>query len=222
MNEREALTMVLRSRELLYAMLSRCFGGEPDEAMIDVLSSTEFDQVCAVLDDDKGTLSSLRADIGSEVAERGLEELRREYTVCFVGPQTLVFPWESVYVTGEELVFQPCTLNVRDAYRLEGFEANGESHEPDDHVATEADFLAKLARRATGEFESAEAGAALATLEASRAFLLEHLGAWIVDFSNALESAGPDGEVYWRIARFAVAFVENDKALLEEFIETIA
>lgn len=222
MNEHEALAMLLRSRGLLYAMLSRCFGNAPDKAMIDVLSSSEFDQICAVLDDGGGALSSSRASIENEVVKLGLDECRREYTACFIGPKTLVSPWESVYVTGEELVFQPCTLKVRDAYRFEGFEASDGAHEPDDHIATEADFLAKLAERALVEFESGETETALSTLEASRSFLVEHLGAWIADFSDALESAGPDGAIYWRMARFAVAFTDNDKALLGELIEAIA
>lgn len=222
MDEHEALAMLLRSRGLMYAMLSRCFGNAPDEAMLDILSSPEFDQICSVLDDEEGTLSLLRAEVEAEGAKLGLDECRREYTACFIGPKTLVSPWESVYITGEELIFQPCTLSVREAYRSEGFEASNGAHEPDDHIATEVDFLAKLAERASEEFADDESEIALSTLEASNAFLNEHLGVWIGAFSNALESAELDGSFYWRIARFAVAFIDNDKALLEEFIETVA
>lgn len=222
MDEKDALGMLLRSRGLLYAVLSRCFADAPDKALLETLSSLEFGQICSVLDSEGGELSEMQAAVGAEASMLGLEECAREYAVCFMGLDTLVSPWESVYETGEKLIFQPCTLEVRGAYRSEGFEASMKGHEPDDHIATELDFMAKLAERASEEFGNGECEAASATLSASRRFLVEHLGTWVGGFADALESTGSDGAVYWRIARFAVAFIGNDEALLEELTGVLA
>lgn len=222
MDENTALAMLLRARGLLYATLSRCFGDAPDETLIRLLSSSEFDQICAVLDDDGETLSTMQDTLGREAAELGAAECQRQYTACFIGLETLVSPWESVYVTGENLIFQPCTLSVREAYRSAGFETKSAGREPDDHIAVELDFMAKLAELAADEFENGDVEATLSALVASRLFLAEHLGCWIGDFSDALELTGEKGAFYWRIARFAVGFVNNDDPLLEELVAAVA
>lgn len=70
----------------------------------------------------------------------------------FIGIGTRVAPWESVYVSPDRLVFQASTLAVRDAYGAAGFVAKNKGAEPDDHIATECDFMAKLAAQAAEAF----------------------------------------------------------------------
>ena len=152
-------------------------------------------------------------DVLDEAAQGGEEELRAwkaKYTRLFVGPAALPAPpWESVYTSHERLIMQPCTLEVRAAYRERGFEPALCRHVPDDHVALELDFLAALAKDALEAQQQADAEAARDALAASSRFLGEHLGAWVGPFADeACEKGG--SKRYAPVVRALAAFVAAD------------
>ena len=239
MQDQKAMQVLLSARSIVYAALGRAFADEPNEDLVGLFVGRDFADVCSAFDGEACVLSEALSRVASAGRRRGADGCSREYARMFVGQQMDVYPYESVHVTGERLVFQACTLEVRRAYQAQGFQAVGYPHEPDDHVATELHFMAKLAERALRELEEGDAAACSAALSASFAFLEGHLGLWVKSFARSFREAdglrNPDGPLetdgpespcgpkspdapsfYGALARFAATFVAMDEGFLRE------
>lgn len=114
----DAAGTVLANRCFLYRYLWRAFAAEPDDALLGIVADAHTREECALLDGQGGEGARLQDAIAEAVAS-GPDGLCSAYTKLFIGPAKLPAPpWESVYATGEPLLFQESTLAVRDAYRL--------------------------------------------------------------------------------------------------------
>ena len=150
-----------------------------------------------------------------------MAKLQTEYTRLFVGPASLPAPpWESVYLCGENLIFQESTLAVRAAYRAAGYQAAGYPHEADDHLATELDFMASLAERASAAYEEGDEESVQVLLASQLRFLEEHLCVWTGPFATRLEErAGAETSAFYLgFARLCAAVCAADKALLASLL----
>lgn len=230
---RENDLALFEARQAVYGLLARWWAEPLDEVAWSVVSSSSWETVLAAFDNaalqEGESLADRYADVLCAVDRIGLERARAAFNWCFMGIGTKVAPWESVYVTGERLIMQPSTLAVREAYAEAGFAARNKGSEPDDHIATECDFMAKMAERAIGALAAGDEGVCADTLHASRVFLNDHLGRRASDFARAFEQAAAkarscDGEravdalaVYGALARFGEQFFGADGRLLEEF-----
>ena len=156
------------------------FAAEPDDALLDIVADAHTREECALLDGEDGEGARLQDALAEVAAANGLGQLRSVYTKLFIGPAKLPAPpWESVYATGEPLLFQESTLAVREAYRRAGYAAAGYPHEADDHLAVELDFMATLASDARAAYEAGDKGRSADLLSVQRDFLREHLLAWV-------------------------------------------
>lgn len=232
--EREMIAALLGARRALYAFLARCWDAPLDESALSLMRSFELEALCQMMDEGDaegaGSLDDLRAKLVEEAALAGLDQAERAFNWCFIGIGTRVAPWESVYVSPDRLVFQASTLAVRDAYGAAGFVAKNKGSEPDDHIATECDFMAKLATRAMGAFDEQDKEGCQSALELSKAFLRDHLVAFIGDFADGFSRAiskaqeGDSGAamcalgLYGTLAQFSSVFFVEDLALLEELL----
>lgn len=207
---------LLDARSLVYSLVARLFAGAPQEELLAVVRGDDLGYVCMVLTDGGGALASSLADWRRAAQATGAAQCRREYAALFESLAETVYPWESVHVCGEPLLFQPCTLDVRERYREEGFQAAGYPHDPDDHIASECGFMARLAERVAESCASGDEAACRAALAASSRFLDEHLGVWVENFAAAFEqqNVAPRDGFYACCARFAAAFVQADAAML--------
>lgn len=239
--QHEAVRALLSARAVVYALMARMWAEPLDQAALDALSAAEWDEVLALLDGDSdgdaaadASLGRQRAQLAATTQALGAEECQRAFNWCFMGVGTRVAPWESVYATPDRLVMQPSTLQVRDAYARAGFVAKNKGSEPDDHVATECDFMAKLAERALAAFDEGDEAACAKALGQSRDFLRDHLGkragAFKDAFAEAVEKAGEgaDGSparnalaLYGAAAAFDEAFFAVDEELLAELLVSL-
>lgn len=229
MQDHEAIQTLLDARGLAYESLARAFAEEPNGDVALLFASEDFAKTCSVLDDGKGALPAALADVAAAARRQGAQACKAEYGRWFVAQEADVYPWESVHVTGERVLFQRCTLEVREAYRAQGFQAAGYPHEPDDHLATELHFMGRLASRAARECEAGEARACAEALVASLGFLKDHLGKWAGSFADSFDDAlakdGRAGEgraFYAACARLVERLVASDARLLEEVAFAVA
>ena len=126
----DAAGTMLANRCFLYRYLWRAFAAEPDDALLDIVADAHTREECALLDGEDGEGARLQDALAEVAAANGLGQLRSVYTKLFIGPAKLPAPpWESVYATGEPLLFQESTLAVREAYRRAGYAAAGYPHE---------------------------------------------------------------------------------------------
>lgn len=210
----DSMELLLSNRRFLYTLLARAFASEPDGTLLGVVMDERTGDECALLDGDEGAGRRLWRVLADEAAADEDDRLRSEYTRLFLGPEKLPAPpWESVYVNGEPLLFQESTLVVREAYRRSGYVSAGYPREADDHVAIELDFMATLAAK-TCEAAAGDRGA----LEAQRAFLEEHLLAWIDSFAERLGSCDTVSGFYPSFARLAALACRRDAGVLKELL----
>lgn len=210
----DSLELMLSNRRFLYAFVCRAFAAEPDETLCSIAMDERTGDECALLDGEDGAGRQVWRMIADEAAADEDGRLRSEYTRLFLGPEKLPAPpWESVYVTGEPLLFQESTLAVRDAYRRSGFVSAGYPREADDHVAIELDLMATLASK-TCDTVAGDRG----VLEAQLAFLEEHLLAWVDSFAERLGACGTVSGFYPSFARLAALVCRRDAEVLRELL----
>ena len=133
--------------------------------------------------------------VPSQVGEQGLDALRQSfadnesaYTIkndlnwlYGVSAKARVSPYESVHRDRDGLVFDEQTLRVREAYRNLGLQVPALNREPDDHVGTELDFLARCLLGALDGVDAGNEEAAEQYLDEARRFLDEHVNQWAPD-----------------------------------------
>uniref|UniRef100_UPI0022DEEC5C TorD/DmsD family molecular chaperone n=1 Tax=Eggerthella sinensis TaxID=242230 RepID=UPI0022DEEC5C len=149
------------NRSRVYALLSRCFEKELDAAFAQQLAACDaysFDD--PALD---AAFSALRSDV-ADLDERALEQLAVVFDRVFfgMGPRTAqkAFPYESVYTSEGGLMMQDAYADVLHVYRAARFEKNSGFTEPEDHLAVELAFVARLGERAADELRANDADAA--------------------------------------------------------------
>ena len=188
MKHDDAIAAALANRSFVYTYLWRAFAADPDEALLTAVASDQALEECAILaGEESRAAQEQRALASTASAPDALEALKSDYTRLFIGPGKLPAPpWESVYVTGEDLLFQPSTLEVRDAYRKAGYQATGYPHEADDHLATELGFMEALAKDSQAAYEAGDSEKLQLLLSQQTMFLAQHLNAWLPKFVERL------------------------------------
>lgn len=237
----DAVAAALDARVVLYRVLWRAFAGACDTELLATLADDGVAAACNLVgiveaapvpehirgrgwarDPDAPLALDARKLLAQalEAGEaEGAETLRAEFERLFEAPVKAVAPpWESVYVCGEDLIFQPSTLEVRAAYRAAGYDASGYPHEADDHVAHELGFMATMGERAVRALAEGDAAAAREALGRQRAFVSTHLSAWLRPFAERLERGAPrgTGAFYPALAYLACALCAADEGLLGE------
>lgn len=221
MKHDEAVSAVLAVRHFLYTYAWRAFACEPDHDFARAIIDGGVQEGCALLAGEHSRLADCQREIASIVgrAEFDLKDAASSYTKLFIGPGKLAAPpWESVYLKGEDLLFQESTLAVREAFRDFGYRATGYPHEADDHLATELGFMAALAKDAFRACKESGDDSLDRLLLGQSRFLESHLNAWLPLYNKRLEGSG-EGEpfgVYRAFSRFALELCRVDAEVLEE------
>lgn len=232
-----SVAAVLQGRQAVYALLARVWADALDVETATILGSSDWKTVLALFEEDGAeSLTEQWRAVAAAVDRWGVADIERAFNWCFMGVGTRVAPWESVYVTGERLVFQPSTLAVREAYAEWGLAAKKRGSEPDDHIATECDFMAKLAQKAADAFRDGDGAGCKKALAASWVFLSDHLAGFAVQFARSLvqaceevagagagntENAECSFALYGELSQFSCAFFEYDEKLIDKLVGVV-
>ena len=221
-----ALEYTLVSREFCYTLFQRLFAEEPSIELFEVLFSQETEGQLAILGKDCGALETLCELFGSlKTHDCGqlANDLGSEYVRLFIGPGNLsVPPWESIHVTGKQLIFQKETLDVRNAYRAEGFLPVGYPSVADDHIAIEASFMQKLAGKSVKAYQSDDLEECLRLLDVQKDFLEKHLARWLPKYSKSLGELNRRHELYPVAAACFSEYAVWDMQLIDELKEHLS
>lgn len=204
----------LAARRFAYAAFQRLLGDRPTLELFNALDIDVLSEALAIVGVAHDESETLRALLNGASAK--IDALETEYARIFVGPSALPAPpWESVYAGKRRLVMTEDTLAVRNAYREQGFEPALGRRVPDDHIAIELDFLANLAARALDAAQQGKTAEHAEALDASEAFLANHLTQWVGDFILDLD-AHAESEFYTGIATAVRAFAAADLEALKD------
>ena len=203
---------VLAARHYLYTTFQVLLGSDPGLGSLERIDLRLLEETYAILELDPPSFV-LKGIEDAQRSEELLEEMSREYTRTLVGPGKLPSsPWESVHVTGDDTLFTLVTLDVRNAYRAQGFLPQDYPRVADDHVALECAFLAALARQALELAAQDSEDACARVLGASQAFLEEHLLKWVDTYATQL--AESSSSFYAAVAAALAAFAHADEERL--------
>lgn len=227
--ENDGMTILLANRSYLYKLLQRIFGDEPSGELLEIAANSHTrESLRLILDQEEhkfDTYLNLFTEWKqkmSDDAKGTLDKLQSEYTALFIGPNKLPAPpWESVYLTKERLLFQESTLKVRRIYLGYHFLPRGYPHEADDHLALELDFMAHLAGLALECFQEEKDEELKKLLLDQKAFLEEHLLAWIGKFAEQIQQSNTH-YFYPQMAALTEQVLKIDSALMEELISTLS
>ena len=156
-------------------------------------------------------LAALAAPLGDHFAAHDLQTLLVDYSRLFLGPiEPLARPNGSFWLGGETRLMQDSTMAVQALYQEGGFDIDEAFHELPDHVAVELEFLYLTIFRRHEAQHAGDADALRAITRLQQRFLKQHLGAWIVPFTQAVREGAQ------------TAFYRDVAALTERFVQMIA
>jgi TorA maturation chaperone TorD len=148
---------------------------------------------------------------------KDLEELKIDFARLFVGPYSLLAPpYGSIYLERERKIMGNSTLYLLETYRNAGVDLSDNFRDAPDHIAAELEFMYFLVFKEVEALENSDIERTFGFLEKQRAFLRQHLGAWVFDFADSLEKNAETG-FYKSLAGATKAFMKEELDYLEEF-----
>jgi TorA maturation chaperone TorD len=181
----------LTGEMLLLGLLAKIIYTDPDETLLQPLLDEEVFTGVPLGNEEEETIKGLEylsrwaQNQNGKITPETLLELKSDYIALFIGPGKMHAPvWESVYFSDEHLVFQERTLAVRYWYRRFGLESEHVNQEPDDHIALEFSFLARLSALALQAVEEQDAAGVDRYMSAQKHFFGEHLVQWGPTFAK--------------------------------------
>lgn len=174
----------LRAPELARAAVYQLFGGlllecASEAALRDVHEKALLPELAARCATEASSNALLRMHAELE-SDQAIERIRGDYGSLFLGVgKSKAPPWESVYRSTDRLVWQEPAYRVLEHYARAGFGYDDMKSVPPDHVGRELLFVATL----LAETSSSDGPERAALLEACRAFLDEHVLAWVPKFA---------------------------------------
>ncbi|MDR1183212.1 MAG: molecular chaperone TorD family protein [Coriobacteriales bacterium] len=215
----EALDYTLSARMFAYALFNRIFAEEPTESLLEMLICEQTWESMSFMEEEdffphlREQADWLR-DIGAESA---LADLIKDFTRLFLGPGKLPAPpWESVYLSGQDILYQVSTLRVRNAYREQGYMSVGYPRVADDHIAIETDFMRRLAERSIVSLAEGDRSTCLELLSSQKRFLNTHMLVWVSLFAERIRLQVKTCTFYPCIAESLSSYIVFDDRLLDE------
>lgn len=207
------LIELMGERALAYRFLSRAYRTAPDAAFVAALRAASADRPA---DDPLAPFFAELASADASDDEALRIDLAADYNRLFLGmgPHP-VPPYESVYTSPEHLLMQDARDEVLAAYRAQGLDAPDDFNLPEDHLALECAFAAELAARTAAACERGDREAADELVASQRAFVEEHLAAWVPAFCDDAEERARTS-FYRGLAALTREQVEADRAVLAE------
>ncbi|MEG1830997.1 MAG: molecular chaperone TorD family protein [Raoultibacter sp.] len=176
MDEQE-LQGVMEERMLGYRFLSQVYRAAPTVDFLQALKTarpSEEDALSAfVAGLQDADLEALKVDLGAEYVR----------VLLNMGPSP-VAPYESVYTSPEKLLMQDARDEVVAAYRREGLVATTDTSEPEDHLATEFEFMAYLCEKAFLAAEEGNCEMLAHHVAAQKDFFTQHIVPWVPLFCD--------------------------------------
>lgn len=187
--ELEELAGACESRANMYALLSRVYRVEADQALLDQLQAANYAANTGNKDVDEGY--RLLVKWLGQTWEHSLLDLAKDYVRAFIGytgdHASAAYPFESVYRSEKHLLMQESRDEVLACYRAAGLEKDESWREGEDHVALEFEYMSTMATRAADALRSADTKLAQDLLNDQSHFLQDHLNAWVPNFTKDVE-----------------------------------
>lgn len=192
-------------RSDVYKLLAECYY-PPDKALsgklVDLVE--KLGQVCP---------PARKAINGADqhvLKAENLEDLKVEFARLFVGPYNVPAPpYGSVYMEPGRRIMGNSTLDVVKRYRRAGLDMAEDFKDAPDHVTAELEFLHFLTVKEIEAASQGDVNRLVDSLLSRQAFLEDHLGAWVSEFTSAVNE-NAENAFYKYLARATEIFIKDD------------
>lgn len=212
-------SIVYEVRVNVYALLQRLYQDPVDSELLSwLVSERPFLEFPLELDE---TAAAALAELDADSLTATVETLRADFRQLFVGPGRMkVPPWESVYRSEDQLLFDQHTLQVREAYARNGMEFVKINEQPEDSIAIELEFMKVLTERLLRAVETNDQTAERLVLEQQQEFLKKHLLIWVPRFTK-LTQKHAQTRFYSALAEILNGFMQWENATVTMLLETV-
>lgn len=197
------------------AMMARAFADTPDNSFIEQLCGEGLQDAVRLVSEDESLVEKLQAVVAL-ARQYDFDKAKSEFENAFFGIGSKIHPYESVFASEENALFQQQTLEVRAAYRSQGFVAPQRNQFPDDGLALELEFLQKTFANASMALERGDEATCRSLIDAARAFLCYHLSAWVADFASSFEETRYEGGLYHALALLTAELVAQEQTMIQQ------
>ena len=214
------LREVVTDRRSSYAFLSRVFQEEVSSKLLsELVESNAFNRSASRtgLEVFGEFISKLK---GSDL-EKAAADLAAEYADLFLNAgDHSVFPYESAYTSPERLLMQKARDDVLRGYTQQGLGRSVNHNEPEDHLATELEFMSFLCEKTVKALQADDVEQGIACLQKQMEFLEQHLLAWCPGFCSDMMAASTS-DFYRGIALLTRNFLQSELETIPELIEQV-
>jgi TorA maturation chaperone TorD len=219
------------ARAAIYGFLSRAFRVEVDRRFLDSIiaveptmkslggseSGREFQEGSRELFE----FTSRVKELDDEGKGKLLTDLAVEYARLFLGVgEKHVYLSESVYLGKDHLLYGEPFHEVIQAYKSLGFEKDKDFREPEDHVAVEFEFMARLCQWTSQTLEKRDVENTIAYLNLQKEFLGDHIMRWVPELCKNLDEATAQG-FYKALGHLTLGFITTDNQIPDHMTEML-
>lgn len=197
-------------RWAIYAFCAQALA-YPEPERLDALDTlAPHLEALEVGDDD--TTAALRRALDAWSERPGLDELRDAHVglFTFIDSQECP-PYETAYSTADVFQQTATMADVAGFYRAHGLEPGGQQRERPDHITTELEFLAFMARKEAYAYEEFGPEEVEECRRVQEMFLSDHIGCWGVAF-GARADATADHPFHAAVGALVRAWLTADMA----------
>lgn len=216
---RQVISALLAGRNYIYSLLHTLLGAEPTKEIAAAATGKAAFDAIAMFDGEDSQAAKLLSAALELMRETPVEDLLREYTKLFLGPEDYIAaPWESVYTSKERALFQQSTLDVRYWFSVNGYTAGGYPNFPDDHISIMLHFLALMSAKANDALIVGEMDVCRKLLKDQKQFEKEHMLNWLTRYAQDMQ--GSESNFFYPQLAIAMAeYVMYDQQILDELLE---
>ena len=213
-------------REVFYNFLARGYKTEVNEEYLEMLVSLMpfIENVTSQTDVEnlknggtllRGVVNNLTG-LNTEGKKEFFLELARDFSYLFLTGVKSVPTSASVYLSPEHLVKQEQRDKVIKIYREIGFSVIKDFREPEDHIALELEFMARLSHLVCKSIDDNDNENIQRYLNCQKDFMEECLNKWVHQFCSFLIKAAEGRDFYKAMGYLTDGFLRMDYEFLKE------
>ncbi len=214
------LLEVITDRRSSYAFFSRMFREEVSSKLLsELVESHAFNGPASRTE--LGVFGEFLGNLKGSDLERAAADLAAEYAGLFLNAgDHSVFPYESVYTSPERLLMQKARDDVLRDYIQQGLGKSVSYNEPEDHLATELEFMSFLCEKTVKALQIDDGEQGIACLQKQVEFLEQHLLVWCPGFCSDMMAASTS-DFYRGIALLTRNFLQSERETIPALIEQV-
>jgi anaerobic sulfite reductase subunit A len=208
---------LLTQREQMYRFLGRIYHREMDQALLKKVRGMRFpnEAGAAGLEEGYRMLEAYLRNPGYDPVTDLAVDYARTFLGAGIHERDAAYPYESVYTSPEKLIMQDARDQVVAIYLARGLHVSEKMDFPEDHVALELEFMARLCWESRRELKKRKA--LTDCFREQKKFLEEHLLNWVPAFCADVEKYAST-DFYRAAAKITLNYLRLDQSLLADWI----